>query len=140
MGLVANISYGLFESDLHDLDRGAESHLLDGEVRVDLSTGESLFVSWSTDPVMYCVGIANESFFDSKLINVAMSNSSLWRGFLGRPLQTSFLDDDHQVLRLNGPCSTCYISSQQSGNWELDVITVSRQLPPVADAAPHSGL
>lgn len=133
--VLDRVMYDLFQSEASVLDDpgSGERHLIDREIRFEMSDGLCWFASWTSAPIQYSIGVQRESFFrtgDSITRNA--SNHPLWIRLIGHPTEFLFLDKGNQVVEVRSPDAFVFLSSQENGNWAMDVMTVSRLRPETA--------
>jgi hypothetical protein len=130
--VLRRVIYDLFEFEASVLDDPgtSEQHCIDREIRFELSDGSCWFASWTSAPAQYSIGLRKESFFlpANSVIRDA-SNHPLWIRLIGHPLEFVSLHDRSQVVELRSPGASVFLSSQENGNWAMDVLTVSRLRP-----------
>jgi len=131
-GLLRRILYDLFEWEADVLARPGsdKEHTIRREIRLDLEGGPPLYISWSSDPVQYCIGVGSKSFFDpGNDVLVDASDHPIWRRIMGGPVELRPLDTEHQILELRGPDASVHLSSREENHWTADVVTVSARRP-----------
>lgn len=130
---LRRVVYELFVSDLVEVDDPAcaEAHTIDRELRLDWDDGSATFVSWTSRPVMYCIGAQPTSFFlpNDEAVTRDMSASALWAPLIGRPAALRFCDDDHQVLAVGDGRATVYCAAYEQGAWRCDVVRICAAPP-----------
>jgi hypothetical protein len=132
--VLAKVTYLLFESELSEDDEYLlkDEHIVDREIRLDWSDGSVKHISWTSDPIQYCVGVQAHSWFmPGNAKEVDMSSRSIWKELVGNELKLQWHDESHQVLELCTNAASIYLSSRENGYWEADTITVSRAKPQV---------
>lgn len=104
---------------------------MDGQVVLDFSDGESVFISWGNDPVQYSIERRSQSFFNvGALTSVDMTNHPYWSGMIGHEIQMAYSDEEHQVLRISDRENFVFLSSQyDDGTFEGDCVRVSKKNP-----------
>lgn len=130
--VVRRVVYDLFDFEASVLEDTASSgeHRIDREIRFEMSDGPCWFASWTQSPVGYCVGLRKESFFQcGDCVTRDASNHPLWANLIGKPIEFVVVDANHQVVEVRSPGESVFLSSQQNGDWEMDVLTVSRHHP-----------
>lgn len=129
---VCRVVYDLFEFEASVLDEpgSSEVHRLDREIRFEMSDGSCWFASWTNAPVQYSVGFRKESFFlPGDCVARDVSNHPLWADLVGKAIEFVVIDGAHQVVEVRSPSASVFLSSQENGQWEMDVLTVSRLRP-----------
>ena len=63
--ILRRVYYELFPHEVDDNGsyQCVEDHRLDREIRLEFDLDVTLFVSWISEPVQYCVGHKGSSFF-----------------------------------------------------------------------------
>jgi hypothetical protein len=135
MGTVlANVSYLLFERELVDGIEPfiADEHIVDREIELTGIDGSVKHVSWTGDPVEYCIGVQESSWFVAGDVKVIpMTSAPLWRSLIGQSIEFIWHDDDHQILEIRGYGAPVFLSSRERDCWYADTITISRLQPVV---------
>ena len=129
--VIRHVIYELFEFEASVLeDAGSsEEHRIDREIRFEMSDGSCWFASWTNTPVQYSVGFRKESFFLSgECVTRDASNHPLWANLIGKPIEF-VVTDGAQVVEVRSTSASVFLSSQENGRWEMDVLTVSRLRP-----------
>ena len=130
--VLTKVTYLLFESELSEGDEHLlrDEHIIDREVRLDWSDGSVKHISWTSNPVQYCVGVQAHSWFISGDVKeVDMSSRSNWKELVGKEVKLQWHDDSHQVLEMRTDVASIYLSSRENGYWEADTITISQAKP-----------
>ena len=124
-GLLKAVSYELFEFE-DAPESSLRIHKLDRQIRLTLDDNIVLFISWSSDPTQYCIGVSDQSFFsDEPFSMMEMSHSPLWSPLAGTLCDLSFIDPDHQVLKISSANGAVYIMSYESGVWYADTLSIA---------------
>jgi hypothetical protein len=132
--VLRRVVYELFEFEAGILDDPAsiEQHLLDRQIRFEMSDGSCWFASWANTPIQYSVGIQRERFFAAgDSVTRDASTHPCWTALIGHPVEFVFVDDRHQVVEVRSPGASVFLSSQENGDWASDVTTVSRSRPEI---------
>jgi hypothetical protein len=132
--VLAKVTYLLFESELSEGDKSLliDEHIVDREIRLEWSDGSTRYISWTSDPVQYCVGVQDHSWFIAgEVREVDMSSRSVWSDLVGSELELKWHDDSHQLLEARSDAASVYLSSRENAYWWADTITVSKALPQV---------
>ena len=130
------VIYELFEIDFGSLkgQSGSESHEIDREIYLEFETGEKLYFSWCNEPVQCCIGFKPERFNANEPDHVIdATNWKVWCELIGQEICFVFTDESHQILELKGQSSSVYLSSQERGSWEADVLHISKDLPIISN-------
>lgn len=129
--LLTNVIYQLFESDLPDLEAESTWHEIDREVMLIFEDNHPIYISWCSQPVQYAVGYQQTTWFSDPTIRLDLSQSRIWKPLVGQLITLSYLDDQHQVLELSTSSANAavYCSSQEQGQWEMDVLHISSEKP-----------
>ncbi len=128
---VQKVVYQLFESDYEDIAarKNDDTHIIDREVRLDIDKGNSIYISWTEKPIQFSVGYQGRSWFNEPEKVIDTSNWSLWKPIIGKECELNYQDKYHQLLELKGEELSVYFSSQENGQWESDVLNISRDKP-----------
>ena len=129
---LAQIFYEIFESDVQRLDEvhSAQIHEIDREIRLVDEGGESTFISWCWNPVMYGVGISKVSFFDQPIPVVRdMNDSEFWKALIGKDVALNFLDNHNQVLEIGNKDNVVYCWTSSFEEEGEDTLFISTQRP-----------
>lgn len=129
---LAQIIYEIFESDAQwlDEDDSRQIHEIDREIRLVDDEGQSTFISWSSDPVQYAIGIADVRFFNEPIPVVRdMSDSELWKGLIGENITFNFEDTHHQVLKISFSDHTVYCWTSTFADMGFDILFISTERP-----------
>jgi len=129
---LARVIYELFESDARrlDADDSQPIHEIDGEIRLIDEAGKSSFISWSSDPVQYAVGVANVSYFNEPLpVSRDMSDSEFWKGLVGKNISLNFEDRYHQVLKFTLDDEAVYCWTSAFADEGADTLFISTERP-----------
>lgn len=132
--VLLQVTYLLFERELSEGNDYLlrDEHILDREIRLVWSDGSEKHISWTSDPVQYCIGVQAQSWFlAGDVVEVDMSSRSTWRELVGREVRLQWHDESHQVLELCTDAASIYLSSRENDYWEADTITISRAKPQV---------
>ena len=132
--VLRKVTYLLFERELLEGDEYLlrDEHTLDREIRLVWSDGSEKHISWSSDPVQYCIGVQAQSWFlPGDVVQVDMSSRATWKDLVGREVKLQWHDDSHQVLEVCTDSASIYLSSRENDYWEVDTITISRATPRV---------
>ena len=137
--IVRRVIYDLFDFEASVLEDpgSSEEHRIDREIRFEMSDESCWFASWTNTPVQHCVGFRRESFFlPGDCVTRDASSHALWANLIGKPIEFVVADDGHQVVEVRAPSESVFLSSQEKGNWEMDVLTVSRRRPEIPRLSP----
>jgi len=129
---LSRVTYLLFDHELTDGQDSfvGEEQTLDREVRLETSDGSVRYVSWTSNPVQYCVGIQEQSWFlPGEVSEIDVTTRAPWRHLVGEAIELTWQDPKHQILEVRGKAASVYLSSREGKYWCADAITVSI-LPP----------
>jgi len=127
---LKNVIYELYEVDLISLHDHPEWHEIDREISLEFENGEKKYFSWCGEPVQYSVGVQDHRFNVNEPDHVIDATSwDLWQGLIGEEIEFISHDESHQVLELKGQSKSVYLSSQERGSWQADVLHISTKLP-----------
>lgn len=129
---IVKVFYDIFESDAWWLDRHASSdtHELDREIRLVSDDGQSIFISWCSDPVQYSICTSTTSFFLPPVpVARDMTASSIWTGITNDSVTLQFLDQNHQVLEIRSSQKVVYCWTSAFDVDGDDVVYVSTSKP-----------
>ena len=130
--VLSRVTYVLFE---HELVEGrahfpTHEHALDREVRLETTAGTAQHISWTSDPVQYCLGTKESSWFlPGDAAELDMSDSPPWRDLVGKKISLEWRDSDHQVLEVRTDTASVYLASREGAYWCADTITVTDTPP-----------
>ena len=108
--LLTRVIYDLFESDIASLDEpeSETAHTIDRQIRLEFSDSSIRHLSWSSDPVQYCIGVQEQPFFVSgDNVTRDFSAHPLWRSVVGHVLDLVVIDPDHQVVEVRSCVGLC---------------------------------
>ena len=127
---VKRVSYELFESDLSSLNETSEWHEIDREIVLEFEDGNHMYFSWCGEPVQYSICSKNNRFFKNEPENIMdVTNWEMWRKLVGEEIRLAYHDSCHQVLEIKGQSTSVYLSSQENGSWQADVLHISKEKP-----------
>jgi hypothetical protein len=130
--VLSRVSYLRFEHEVEEggLDLSAPEHSLDAELRLEYSDGSTQFVSWTSAPVQYCIGVKDGTWFDPGFTTeVDVSSHPLWLELVGHPIVLEWRGSEHQVLEVRGEKESVYLASRDGPYWCGDCVRVSRAMP-----------
>ena len=124
---ISRIVYEIYQSDLAYLERREwnEPHELDGQVRLEFTDMDPMFISWVEDKGDFHASYQDRSFFKAELEVIKdMSTSIIWEPLIGQEVDVSFLDLNAFVVVIRSQNERVYC-------WAMgvDQITVGRRLP-----------
>jgi hypothetical protein len=129
--ILQRVEYLLFESDAVVLDvaSSGQPHEIDREVRLDFADMASCFVSWCSQPLQYCVGLSDRSFFSSPApLQVDGSAFPAWASLVGRSVDLAFVDDERQTLRVTGATVAVLLESREGNDRYRDVLRIRHEV------------
>jgi hypothetical protein len=130
---IVRVVYKLFESDFTSLKGNSDSHEIDREICLEFDSGRKLYFSWCQKPIQFSVGFQEQSFNTNEPErSLDVSNWDIWKPLIGNRIELVYLDNNHQILQLKGVTSSIYLSSQEQGIWEADVLHISSKMPKYA--------
>ena len=132
VSVLSRVTYVLFEHELVDgrAQFSSREHVLDREVRLETAVGAPQHISWTSDPVQYCLGTRESSWFlAGDASELDMSASPPWRDLIGKPFSLEWHDSDHQLLEIRADTASVYLASREGDHWCADTITVSDTPP-----------
>jgi hypothetical protein len=124
---LRHVTYRLFEHEVAvPEDDERPWHQLDGEI-VLVGDDRVEFVSWCAEPVQYCIGKRQVSFFNAEVLRATdLSCHPFWRRLIGSDISMRFMDAQRQVLQIEGFGFSVFVSSQcEDGKFEGDCVRVS---------------
>jgi len=133
MPRLAAVHYRLFEHEQQAIDAAhiAETHDFGGELALTFHDGLRSFISWTSEPVQYAVGIGGRSHFrpDASLADYDVSHSRMWVGLIGKEIKMEYSAADDQILRIASADDHVLVCSLERGNWWADELTICKQAP-----------
>jgi len=130
--ILQKVVYELFdhEKDILKDSKSENSHTIDRELYLEFHDQKRIFISWTNIPLRYAVGLQENSFFkDEDKITIDVSAHPIWRKIAGQDIDIITLDENHQVVEIQSPVASVYLSTCENGNWLADVITISDKKP-----------
>jgi hypothetical protein len=115
-------------------------HEIDREVRLELTSGTSIFISWfrRDDRRSYGMAFAERRFCPSAPpVAVEVSAWPMWKGLLGRPVSVRFADRDRLVVEVRAGPASIYCAARRGDGWGQSGIRIGSrlELPPGGDGA-----
>jgi hypothetical protein len=112
-------------------------------VRLELSSGTEIFISWSKegDGGGCTMAFAERRFFPTPPpVSLDVSSWAFWKPLIGKPISVRFADAGKQVIEVRGGASV-YCACREGESWGRNVIAVSAvpALPPGAVREPAAG-
>lgn len=127
---VKRVIYELYQSDLDCLKKNSEWHEIDREVIFEFEDGLHTYCSWNGEPVQYSIGSSNRRFFINEPDHIIdVTNWEIWHKLIGEQIRLIYHDSCHQVLEIKGQSTSVYLSSQENGSWQADVLHISKEKP-----------
>jgi hypothetical protein len=126
--------YGWEESYFfeHEL-RKTDWHYTDGQICLTFTQSAPIFISWFNGVAQYCIEKSRDSFIQwHGMKKHDLSSHDFWWQLINKSIEFSFLDDNHQVLRLFAPNSEAdvFLSAQyENGDFLGDCVRVSPHRP-----------
>jgi hypothetical protein len=119
------VEYQTFHSDIPCLQETETLgwHQLDGQVKLQFSDGQPIFISWGNTPIQYSIEIRSSTFFaPDPLIEVSMAENRFWDSLVGSEVVLEYINATHQVLCVRGKDTSVFLSSQYDdgtfyGDW-----------------------
>lgn len=126
---LKRVIYELYDIDLVSLHDQLEWHEIDREICLEFDGDCRRYFSWCNEPVQYSVGIRDHRFNVNEPDHVIdVSEWTIWEGLIGSDIDFIYRDELHQVLELRGKSGSVYLSSQEQGSWQADVLHISNAL------------
>lgn len=130
--VLSRVTYELFdfEADILSDPTSNEEHTIDRQIRLDTADGKVHYVSWTSEPVQYCVGVKSESFFlPGDVVTCDASRHPLWARLMGEPVEIVSAGPDSQIVEIRTPNASVFVATCERGRWEADVIRISAAKP-----------
>ena len=127
---LKRVIYELYEVDLVALHDQPEWHEIDREIFLEFDNGDRRYFSWCDEPVQYSVGSNDHRFNMNEPDHVIDATEwNMWLGLIGSEIDFIYHDESHQVLELRGQNGSVYLSAQEQGSWQADVLHISNAPP-----------
>jgi hypothetical protein len=134
MMVLSRVYYELFdwEAEWLDANPACDAVQLGRQLRLEMIDQSKVFVAWNWERGgnSYFVDHGNKSFCTEDEITIReVSNSSIWKSLVGKPIELSYVDAQRQVLCIRSADDAVFCCSFEKGFWFMDELTIGRQLP-----------